>query len=66
MRDKVYIVLGIIGLISAVVILPYLIKGFFWVLLQMMLYPATSLIILVNLFVWQWVYISYTEKSVKK
>jgi hypothetical protein len=66
MRDKVYIVLGIVGLIGAVVILPYLIKGFFWVLLQMMYYPATSLIILVNLFVWQWVYISYTEKSVKK
>lgn len=66
MRDKVYIVLGIVGVIGAVVILPYLIKGFFWILLQMMLFPMTSLIILVNLMVWNWVYILYTEKTVKK
>ena len=66
MRDKVYIVLGIIGVVLCVAILPYLIKGFFWVLLQMMYYPTESLIILVNLMVWNWVYIQYTEKSVKK
>lgn len=66
MRDKVYIVLGIVGVIGAVVILPYLIKGFFWILLQMMLFPMTSLIILVNLMVWNWVYILYTEKTIKK
>jgi hypothetical protein len=59
-------VLGIVGVIGAVVILPYLIKGFFWILLQMMLFPMTSLIILVNLMVWNWVYILYTEKTVKK
>lgn len=65
MRDKVYIVLGIIGVIGAVVILPYLIKGFFWVLLQMMYYPAQSLLIMVNLMMWNWVYILYTENKEK-
>ena len=65
MRDKVYIVLGIIGVIGAVVILPYLIKGFFWVLLQMMYYPAQSLLIMVNLMMWNRVYILYTENKEK-
>lgn len=65
MRDKVYIVLGIIGVIGAVAILPYLIKGFFWVLLQMMYYPAQSLLIMVNLMMWNWVYILYTENKEK-
>ena len=34
-------------IILAVAVLPYIIKAIFWVLLQMMYYPAQSLIILI-------------------
>ena len=63
MRDKLNGVGLILLLIGIVVIIPYLIKAFFWVLLQMMLYPLTTLIIVVNLMMWNYLYIRYTEKS---
>ena len=44
-------------------VLPALIWGFFWVLLQMMLFPLTSLIVLFNLMMWNCVYIMYTERK---
>ena len=66
MRDKVYIGIGIIGLVLIVSIIPYLIKAVFWVLLQMMYYPLTTLIIVTNLFFWNYLYIRYTEKLEKK
>jgi hypothetical protein len=66
MRDKVQVVLMIVGLIGIVSIIPTLIRWFFWILLQMMYYPLTTIIILTNLFVWNYVYIRYTEKKLHK
>ena len=66
MRDKVQVVLMIVGLIGIVSIVPTLIRWFFWILLQMMYYPLTTIIILTNLFVWNYVYIRYTEKKLHK
>lgn len=66
MRDKVYGVLTLVGLIGIVSIVPYVIKGFFWILLQMMLFPLTTLIILVNIMLWSYVISVYTEKKKKK
>ena len=66
MRDKLYSVGLILLLIGIVAVIPYLIKAFFWVLLQMMYYPLTTMIILVNLGLWNYLYIRYTEKSKNK
>ena len=66
MRDKLKGVLMIVGLIGIVSIIPTLIRWFFWILLQMMYYPLTTIIILTNLFVWNYVYIRYTEKKLHK
>jgi hypothetical protein len=66
MRDKVQVVLMIVSLIGIVSIVPTLIRWFFWILLQMMYYPLTTIIILTNLFVWNYVYIRYTEKKLHK
>jgi len=63
--DKVQGVLMICGLIGIVSVIPTLIRWFFWVLLQMMYYPLTSLIILANLLLWQYLYIRYTDKKFK-
>jgi len=54
-----------IGFIVSVGI-PALIHGFFWVMLQMMLFPLTTLVILVNLLLWNYLYIRYTENKLKK
>ena len=54
-----------IGFIVSVGI-PALIGGFFWVMLQMMLFPLTTLVILVNLLLWNYLYIRYTENKLKK
>ena len=66
MRDKLYGVGLIVLLIGIVWIIPYLIKAFFWVLLQMMYFPLTTIIILVNLLLWNYLYCVYTEKTEKK
>jgi hypothetical protein len=66
MKDKLKGVLMIVGLIGIVSIVPTLIRWFFWILLQMMYYPLTTIIILTNLFVWNYVYIRYTEKKLHK
>ena len=59
--------IGLIGIIFLVgVIIPALIKGFFWVMLQMMLFPLTTIVILVNLMAWNYLYIRYTENKLKK
>lgn len=63
MRDKlkgIGIVLCVIGI---VLIIPPIIKGLFWILLQMMYYPLTTLIIVTNLFIWQYLWIKYSEKK---
>ena len=67
MRNKLFyvLVIGSILFLSAVV-LPLLIQGFFWVLLQMMYYPLTTMVILVNLMAWNYLYIRYTENKIKK
>jgi hypothetical protein len=67
MRNKLFyvLVIGSILFLSAVII-PLLIQGFFWVLLQMMYYPLTTLVILVNLMLWNYLYIRYTENKIKK
>jgi hypothetical protein len=64
--DKVQGVLMICGLIGIVCIIPTLIRWFFWVLLQMMYYPLTSLIIITNLLLWNYLYIRYTDKKFNK
>jgi uncharacterized membrane protein len=64
--DKVQGVLMICGLIGIISVIPTLIRWFFWVLLQMMYYPLTSLIIITNLLLWQYLYIRYTDKKFNK
>ena len=66
MRDKLYSVGLIVLLIGIVSIIPYLIKVFFWILLQMMYFPLTTMIILANLLLWNYLYCVYTEKTEKK
>ena len=66
MRDKMYNVGLILLLIGIVAVIPYLVKAFFWVLLQMMLYPITALIVTTNLLLWNYLYCVYTEKKKKK
>jgi len=61
--DKVQGVLMICGLIGIISVIPTLIRWFFWVLLQMMYYPLTSLIIITNLLLWNYLYIRYTDKK---
>ena len=61
--DKVQGVLMIVVLIGIVSIVPTLIRWFFWILLQMMYYPLTTLIIVTNLFIWQYLWIKYSEKK---
>jgi len=57
--------LGLIGLLFllCVYLIPALIKGGFWVLLQMMYHPFVSIIVILNLLMWQMVYIRYTERK---
>jgi len=66
MRDKLMNVGLVILLIGIVAVIPYLIKVFFWILLQMMYFPLTTMIILVNLLLWNYLYCVYTEKTEKK
>jgi hypothetical protein len=56
---------GVIGVLLLLCgyLIPALIKGGFLVLLYMLKEPLISLIILVNLFMWQMVYIKYTDKK---
>jgi len=60
-------VIGVIVglLVLAGVVVPAMIRGFFYILLQMMYYPLTTMIILVNLMLFQYLYIKYTEKKTK-
>ena len=60
-------VIGVIVglLVLAGVVVPAMIRGFFYILLQMMYYPLTTMIILVNLMLFQYLWIKYTEKKLK-
>ena len=66
MRDKLKGIVIVLCVIGIVLIIPPIIKGLFWILLQMMYYPLTSLIITANLMLWNYLYCVYTEKSKKK
>ena len=59
---KENLILGVI-ILSGLIIIPYFIKSILWVSLQMMYYPLTSTIIVLNLFLWQYLWIRYTEKK---
>ena len=63
MREKLYLVLGVGVVIGLISIIPTMIRGLFWILLQMMYYPLTTLIIVTNLFIWQYLWIKYSEKK---
>jgi len=63
MRDKVYGVLFLVGMLGIILVIPYIIKAVFWVLLQMMYYPLTTLIIVGNLLLWNYLYCRFTEKK---
>jgi hypothetical protein len=57
-----------IGVVGGIVLLcgyviPAVIKGGFWVFLQMMYYPVTTIVVIMNLLVWQYIYIIYTERK---
>ncbi len=56
------VVVGILILLCGYV-LPAVIKGGFWVFLQMMYYPVTTIVVIMNLLVWQYIYIIYTERK---
>ena len=60
---KVSGVVGVLLLLCGYVI-PALIRGGFYVLLQMMYHPFISIIVLINLIIWQMVYIRYTERKI--
>ena len=60
---KVSGVVGVLLLLCGYVI-PALIRGGFYVLLQMMYHPFISIIVLINLIIWQLVYIRYTERKI--
>ena len=53
---------GVVLLLCGIVI-PALIKGGFYLLLQGMLHPFIAMIVVVNCLVWQMVYIRYTERK---
>ena len=63
MREKLYLVLGVGVVIGIISIIPTMIRGLFWILLQMMYYPLTSTIIVVNLLMFQFLYIRFTENK---
>jgi hypothetical protein len=63
MREKLYLVLGVGVVIGLISIIPTMIRGLFWILLQMMYYPLTSTIIVVNLLMFQFLYIRFTENK---
>ena len=66
MRDKIYFGLSVVCVIGVVLLIPSIIKGLFWILLQMMLYPLTAIIIIGNLFMWNYLYIRFTANKLKK
>ena len=63
MREKLYLVLGVGVVIGIISIIPTMIRGLFWILLQMMYYPLASTIIVVNLLMFQFLYIRFTENK---
>jgi hypothetical protein len=66
MRDKlngIGIVIGVIGVIACI---PMVIRGLFWILLQMFNYPLTTIVIVGNLLIWQYLYIRTTENNPNK
>ena len=63
MRDKLKGIVIVLCVIGMALIIPPIIKGLFWILLQMMYYPLTTLIIVTNLFIWQYLWIKYSEKK---
>jgi hypothetical protein len=66
MRDKlngIGILLGVIGVIACI---PMVIRGLFWILLQMFNYPLTTIVIVGNLLIWQYLYIRATENNPNK
>lgn len=66
MRDKlngIGIVLCVIGVIACI---PPIIRGLFWILLQMFNYPLTTIVIVGNLLIWQYLYIRATENNPNK
>jgi hypothetical protein len=70
-KSTIVKILKWVGVLSFILLLcgyviPELIRGGFYLLLQMMYHPFVSMIILVNLLLWQMVYIRYTENTNKK
>lgn len=66
LKQNLSVIGVIVGLlVLAGVVVPAMIRGFFYILLQMMYYPLTTMIILVNLMLFQYLYIKYTEKKTK-
>lgn len=63
MRDILKGIVIVLCVIGIVLIIPPIIKGLFWILLQMMYYPLTTVIIVTNLFIWQYLWIKYSEKK---
>ena len=59
---------GVVGVLLLLCgyLIPALIKGGFYLLLQMMYYPYNTIIITLNLVMWQMVYIRYTERKKKQ
>ena len=59
---------GVVGVLLLLCgyLIPALIKGGFYLLLQMMHYPYNTIIITLNLVMWQMVYIRYTERKKKQ
>jgi len=56
---------GIVGVLLLLCgyVIPALIRGGFYLLLQMMYHPFVSIIVILNLLMWQMVYIRYTERK---
>lgn len=56
---------GVVGVLLLLCgyLIPALIRGGFSILLYMLNEPLISLIIVVNLFMWQMIYIRYTDKK---
>jgi len=70
-KSTIVKILQWVGILSVILLLcgyviPELIRGGFYLLLQMMYHPFVSMVILVNLLLWQMVYIRYTENTNKK
>ena len=57
---------GIVGVLLLLCgyVIPALIRGGFYLLLQMMYHPIVSIIVVGNLIMWQMVYIRYTERKI--